>query len=270
MSTAPASKPPGKGKTTTRRQRLVKWLVYLLAPLLLGVILYQAPFVRELLAASAPLLGERGVPFLRHCLRDGDNQVRIKAGTSLKELGPRALPPLRRSLKDPDPTVRSSSANALAVLGNDAREAIPDLIEAMSDADAEVRLAALGALRMIGPEADDIIPPLCRAIKDEDRRVRELAVQSLGGLGRGRPAAVDALIEALRDPDPDVRIQVTDVFERLRPGGFSPQGETLRKVESALRRALAEEQEERIRKEIDDALEAVTKAANPFTRPTGG
>jgi HEAT repeat protein len=229
--------------------------VIVLGVLLIGWILWQAPFVRELVVGWSGRLGPRAVPLLRKVLNDSDNMVRMAAVSSLAEVGPDAVPPLLDTLREGSAAVRAESANALAYLavrGIDTSAAVPALTEALQDGDAETRVKVLRALLCAGANAHPAMPAVLRALKDE-AAVRKEAAEVLGRTGlRTDPAIVAGLLAALQDDDAEVRQEAAEALGRL--------GTPSKDVIPALRRAL-DDPDERVRKEAKESLDRLTGAA---------
>src|SRR5207249_10638914 len=108
--------------------------VAVLGVLLIGCLLYQAPFVREMVVSIAGWIGAPSVPYLRKVAsQDDDHKVRENAMRALQAIGADAVPSLTKSLTDADAEVRAEAARALLLLGDQAKEAVPILIESLKN-----------------------------------------------------------------------------------------------------------------------------------------
>src|ERR1043165_726301 len=125
------------------KQTVAKIVVILLGVVLIGWLLWLAPFVREGVVMAAGKVGTPAVPFLRMALKDQDHKVREQAIIALRAIGADAVPSLVESLNDEDVSVRSQSAGALRILGLQATVAIPQLLEAVKDPEPQVRFEAI-------------------------------------------------------------------------------------------------------------------------------
>src|SRR5262249_33445334 len=154
-----------KAPPRRRSQVLAKWLACLLGLVLIGWILYQAAWVREVLVGWAGHLGEPGVPLLRHALRDGDYKGSEAGATALRGMRGGAVPSLTKSLGSGNPRVRLEAAHALGILGPVAKDALPLLVEALQSEDASLRKQAASALGQFGVPGADAVPALVRVLR---------------------------------------------------------------------------------------------------------
>src|SRR5437762_2758393 len=128
---------------------LAKSAVICLGVVLIGWLLYQAPFVRELLVTWSTKLGPTAVPFVRHAMVDSDNYVRMAAYESMKELRGSAAPILAKNLEGPSAAVRSEAIQALMILGPESKGTLPVLVAIYPDADPECRANILRLIARI-------------------------------------------------------------------------------------------------------------------------
>ena len=82
-------------------QTLGKVFVAALGIVLIGWLLYRAPFVREIVVSIAGWIGAPSVPYLRKVgSQDNDHKVRQNAMLALRTMGTDAVPSLTASLAD--------------------------------------------------------------------------------------------------------------------------------------------------------------------------
>jgi HEAT repeat protein len=234
-------------------QTLAKCLVTLLGVILISGLLYQSAWVREIVVGMVAKLGSPAVPYLRHVLReDEDNKVRQTAHTALVEIGEDAVPSLAESLQDANPQVRRQAARALIVVGRKAQSAVPILIETLkSDKDKEIRRDVMTVLGSLGGKAQDAIPALLSALKDPDAGVRATAAEALSMIGveRDTEPIVAVLIDSLNDEAAAVRQEAAEGLGRIGPRAKSGI--------SALTRAM-EDSNTAVKKEAHEALWRIT------------
>src|SRR5438105_3304630 len=108
-------------------KKVAKGLIICVAILLLGALLWQAPWARELAVGALGKLGSPAAPWVRPFMHDPDPDVRQAAVTVLKQLGTGAVPALTRALDDADAGSRAEAAEALGFLGPAARDAVGPL-----------------------------------------------------------------------------------------------------------------------------------------------
>lgn len=160
---------------------------------------HNSPLVRR---SCAWLLGElrnnASIPFLIKALEDPDEDVRWKAGFSLKKLGSVAVPALAKVLHSGSLNARRVSAFILGEIRS--KEPITALVKALRDTDADVRWKASRSLARLG---SDVVEPLARIIKTDDVRAKRCAVWVLQQIPL--PRCTTLLAQALHDTDAEVR-----------------------------------------------------------------
>jgi HEAT repeat protein len=188
---------------------------------------------------GADELEKQGVEELVHALRDStDPMVRQYAAYLLgKAQNPRAIQPLIEALGDFDKSVREQAMLALSALG---KAAIEPLSAAMKEPKWETRYRAAEALGKIADEK--AVKPLIQALKDNRDHVRYMAVKGLREFGDSD--ATEPLIILLKDENRYVRMMAVQVLGAL--GG--------KKVHKELKKALATEDDEKVKEAINEAL----------------
>jgi len=157
-------------------------------------------------------------------------QAAWRLSRDASRMGP-AIPALTRRLTDPDESVRVAAATALERTGSLARSAVPALFDRLGDPRQSVRWSAANALSTIGLAGGDGMR-LASALRHPDEHIRAFAAWTLGEMvDQGQPAVPD-LVAAVADPDPAVRVVVVMALGKIR----SPQPEVI----DALDRALAD------------------------------
>jgi HEAT repeat protein len=184
-------------------------------------------------------LEKQGLEGLAKALRDStDPQVRQYAAYLLgKAQSPRAIQPLIEALADFDKSVRAQATLALSSIG---KAAVEPLAEAMKEPKWETRYRAAEALGKIADEK--AVKPLIQGLKDNREHVRYMAAKGLRALGDSD--AIEPMIILLGDENVYVRIMATRALGAI--GG--------KKAVEALTRALASEQDEKVRETITEAL----------------
>jgi HEAT repeat protein len=184
-------------------------------------------------------LEKQGVEGLVHALRDStDPMVRQYAAYLLgKAQNPRAIQPLIEALGDFDKSVREQAMLALSAIG---KAAIEPLSAAMKEPKWETRYRAAEALGKIADEK--AVKPLIQALKDNRDHVRYMAVKGLREFGDSD--ATEPLIILLKDENRYVRMMAVQVLGAL--GG--------KKVHKELKKALATEDDEKVKEAINEAL----------------
>ena len=235
-------------------QTLVKVVVAFLGVVLIGWLLYRAPFVRELVVSIAGQIGAPSVPYLRKVAsQDDDHKVRQNAMLALRAIGADAVPSLTASLADADAEVRAEAARALCFIGQPAKESVPSLIEVLTnDVDTTARQEAARALGMVSMKSKDAVPCLLLALKDPEAVVRVQAATALGRIGTGVDVEeiVPALVAALQDQEADVRVEGAEGLERIGPRAKA--------AIPALTKAL-QDTDRRVRREAQEALESIQR-----------
>jgi HEAT repeat protein len=189
--------------------------------------------------AGAGEMEKQGLEGLVKALHDStDPQVRQYAAYLLgKAKNPRAIQPLIEALADFDKSVREQATIALSAIG---KAAIEPLSAAMKEPQWETRYRAAEALGKIAD--DSVVKPLIQALKDNREHVRYMAAKGLRELGDTK--AVDPLIILLKDENRYVRMMAARALGVM--GG--------KKIHEELRKALAGEQDEKVKEAIQEAL----------------
>jgi HEAT repeat protein len=142
------------------------------------------------LGKIGPVAPDRAVPALTRLMREGDDDVRLTAATTLACYGPdahTAILPLMTALASDHAALRSVALRALENIGLAAKPAIPAIRDALDDGDADVRQSAARLLGKFGPSARDALNSLERRLKDDSPAVRTAAQEALLRIN-GRPA----------------------------------------------------------------------------------
>ena len=212
------STPMERAKRPAGRQRLAKGLVILLGVVVIGWLLYQAPFVREFGVGCLGRLGRRrslfsAAPWATRTSRSG-SPPRTPSGKSARTRRHR-WPRASRT------GTRKCGGRPRRAWVISARKARPPPRRSSGRSrtrNARVRVSAIRALWIVGVDADAAIPALIAALRDADDPVREAAGEGLWRLGVADDRVVAALTEALADPEAGVRAQAAESLGRLRPG----------------------------------------------------
>jgi HEAT repeat protein len=200
-------------------------------------------FVTETMIPEKPEGGEEleklGLDGLIRALQDStDPQVRQYAAYLLgKAQSPRAIQPLIESMADFDKSVRAQATLALSSIG---KAAVAPLAEAMKEPKWETRYRAAEALGKIADEK--AVKPLIQGLKDNRDHVRYMAAKGLRGLGDSD--AIEPMIILLGDENVYVRTMAVRALGAI--GG--------KKAQEALTKALAAEQDEKVRETITESL----------------
>jgi HEAT repeat protein len=220
-----------------------------------GWLLYQGAFVREMLVSLAGKFGPTAVPYLRHSLHDESNDVRRRAIETLREIGADAAPSLIDSLSDGDPQVRQDVAFALGLLNEKGKAGVPRLVELVeSDPELRVRIGAMRAFQTMRGDALPAVPVLIKALKDPEAEIRVEAAESLGRIAFFGDAdeAVVALIASLQeDRDANVRSESTEALGRI--------ASKARNAIPALLKAKSDP-DEGVRQQADEAIQRIESA----------
>ena len=169
---------------------------------------------------------------------DADPAVRRYAAYLIgKARTPEAIVSLIEALGDKDKSVREQAMLALVATG---KATVGPLTDAMKDPKWETRYRAAEALGKLADEK--AVKPLLRGLQDNRDHVRYMAAKGLAVVGDSD--AVDPLIILLKDENPFVRTMTTRALAAL--GG--------KKVQAAIRAALLDETDERVRAAMTDAL----------------
>ena len=201
------------------------------------------------LAGLSELASAESAELIALSLRDSSLVVQLRAvaalgsvrGASGEALGVHHLLPI---LKTGSPELRAGAARALGETG--ASEAMAALKELLTEGDALIQVAAIQALRKVA--APDIEDALLQALRHSDAEVVKQALEALLELARDR--ARGSVEQALRHPRWDVRQLAVQLL-----GRYSDRAAAI-----TLSEALASEQDDMVRAEIEGALRAVRKA----------
>lgn len=155
-----------------------------------------------------------------------------------KAHNPWAIQPLIEALADFDKAVREQATLALSRIG---KAAIEPLAEVMHEPKWQTRYRAAEALGKIADEK--AVKPLIQALKDNRDHVRYMAAKGLKHLGDSD--AIEPMIILLKDENPYVKMMAVRALGTI--GGT--------KAEDALKAALVEEKDEKIREAITEALQ---------------
>ncbi len=150
---------------------------------------------------------------------------------------PQAIRPLIESLGDLDKSVREQAMLGLVATG---KAAIEPLSAAMKDPRWETRYRAAEALGKLADEK--AVEPLVQGLQDSRDHVRYMAAKGLTAVGDSE--VVDPLIILLKDDNAVVRMMTVKALSAI--GG--------KKVQSAIKDALAHETNEGVREAMNAAL----------------
>ncbi|WP_292424614.1 HEAT repeat domain-containing protein [Methanoregula sp.] len=148
-----------------------------------------------------------------------------------------AIRPLIEALGDLDKSVREQAMLALVATGKAATEPLAD---AMKDPRWETRYRAVEALGKLADEK--ALKPLVWGLRDNRDHVRYMAAKGLRDLGDS--TAIDPLIILLKDENRLVRLMTVRALTAI--GG--------KKVQTAIKEALATETDEKVREAMNEAL----------------
>ena len=152
------------------------------------------------------------MPVLVHALDDPDDEVRLRAASSLENpRDGRASDALLRKLGDPQPRVAAAAARSLGALREP--KAVPELMRVIAGESDRVARAAFDALGKIGYSTS--VPQLTDELASPNTDVeREVAAVSLIGL-TGEGPALPPLLTALGNAAIPVRIAAARALGRL-------------------------------------------------------
>ncbi|MGD0533829.1 MAG: HEAT repeat domain-containing protein [Methanoregula sp.] len=184
-------------------------------------------------------LAKQGIDVLISTLHNSaDPTIRKHAAYLLgKARTAQALRPLIEALGDLDKSVREQAMLALVATGKAATEPLAD---AMKDPRWETRYRAVEALGKLADE--NALKPLVWGLRDNRDHVRYMAAKGLRDLGDS--TAIDPLIILLKDENRLVRLMTVRALTAI--GG--------KKVETAIKEALATETDEKVREAMNEAL----------------
>ena len=148
-----------------------------------------------------------------------------------------AIRPLIEALGDLDKSVREQAMLALVATGKAATEPLAD---AMKDPRWETKYRAVEALGKLADEK--ALKPLVWGLRDNRDHVRYMAAKGLRDLGDS--TAIDPLIILLKDENRLVRLMTVRALTAI--GG--------KKVQTAIKEALATETDEKVREAMNEAL----------------
>jgi HEAT repeat protein len=184
-------------------------------------------------------LEKQGIDILISTLfNDAEPAIRRYAAYLLGNArSPQVIRPLIEALGDRDKSVREQAMLALVATGKAATE---PLAATMKDPKWETRYRAAEALGKLADEK--AIKPLVQGLQDSRDHVRYMAAKGLTAVGDSE--AVDPLIILLKDENPVVRTMTTKALSAI--GGT--------KVMMAIRKALADETDDRVKAAMNAAL----------------
>ena len=175
---------------------------------------------------------------IQHLVDSTDPNVRQYVAYLLgKAKNPRAIPPLIAALGDFDKSVREQATLALSSIG---KAAIDPLSAAMKEPKWETRYRAAEALGRIADEK--AVKPLIQGLHDNRDHVRYMAAKGLRELGDSD--AIEPMIILLKDENRYVRMMAVRALGTI--GGDKAGG--------ALRQALENEPDEKVKEAIVEAL----------------
>jgi HEAT repeat protein/uncharacterized membrane protein YraQ (UPF0718 family) len=228
------------------------------------------------------------VPLVPLLYSDDVTMRRFVAG-ALGQLGDKgAVSPLIRSLKDSDEKVRENALLSLIYTFQRIRRSevvlsegeIETLVDLMGERDEPTRNRAGLALEFMGPQA---APLLMKAAKSGDRRVRLAAISTLGAIGDKQ--ATPLLLDLLRkEADLNVQEGVLISLGRIAdPKALTPVIKKLSSKDWSIRAAAAfalgrigdtravaglmtllDDEAEKVRKNVREALEAIVGESCPL------
>lgn len=198
-------------------------------------------------------IGAEAMPALTNALSNTNRITVFAVCYSLRFIGTnaaQAIPILLVNLTNSNPDIRTHSVRALGSLRFAASISLPRLTETMSDTVPSVRRAAIQAIGEYNTNATYILPALVDLIRDPDPLIRSSVINSIKNIegtnsflrfidwlastnaetrGAGVQALYDyantnrssqlALVTLLQNTNENIRVQATNVLERLDPGG---------------------------------------------------
>lgn len=184
-------------------------------------------------------LAKRGIDVLINTLHNSaDPTLRKHAAYLLGNARTtQAIRPLIEALGDLDKSVREQAMLALVATGKAATEPLAD---AMKDPRWETKYRAVEALGKLADEK--ALKPLVWGLRDNRDHVRYMAAKGLRDLGDS--TAIDPLIILLKDENRLVRLMTVRALTAI--GG--------KKVQTAIKEALATETDEKVREAMNEAL----------------
>ena len=215
--------------------------------------------------AAADTLGaslRKALASVQQGLNDPDKKVRLAAIDALETMGDDAapaLPSLVQALSDSDKFVRWSAARVIGKLAPiQPSVAVPKLAELTADPDLDVRLAALKSLERYGPAAKNVVDPyLGNAATHGDTEARIPAMKALQAIGADAAAALPAVATNLNADDSRLRQSACETLGLIGPQVAQANPALWKvtgpKIETALRRALKDDEAE-VRRAASDAL----------------
>lgn len=199
----------------------------------------KSPRVRWEAAKALGLIGdERAVAPLIEALEDENPNVRMYSAYALGEIkSPRAVEALVRSLADREWLVRWFSCWALMEIRSP--DSVKPLVSLLKRKEADTPLVVRVLEWLKHPKTTDFLLPL---LKHRDEEVRARAAFALGRAGG--PRAVEPLLQLLNDGSPKVRREAVLALARVGD----------RKVAGPLERLKAKEEDEGVRRAIEEAI----------------
>jgi HEAT repeat protein len=201
-------------------------------------------------------IGGPALPLVIAAHQDESMDVQVASFKVLIKAGKTAVPPLTKELTHPDANRRAFAALVLERIGPDAAEALPALVEVGSkDNDPEARQQAIKAMGQVGANDEKLVlSPLIAFLDDGDADIRHSAVVALGFLGPRAKAAVKGLSKRLKDSSIKVRLEVTEVLEKL--------GRDAEESIPALEEAVKTDPDASVRREAKETLDIIKRAVS--------
>ena len=237
--------------------------------------------LRQAATRALAAIGEPALPALMKTLEDPKPELREGALIGLTEMGTsasRALKPILAALDDKEITVARQAALALGAIAD--AQGVKPLIKALESRDAVLRSNAAQSLGRLGPAAAEAVPGLAGLLRSGNREQRDRSALALLQIGKAsRPGLQKLLVEK----EPRVRIlslivlgrlggseAVADIAARLKDADVEVQlfaaralrelGRDASSAREALQAALTATKDPEVRKEIVEALAAISSS----------
>lgn len=211
---------------------------------------------RQSLKALAELgsVAAESVPYLESKAQLPDGGAHCK---TLGGIGKPALPALRRLFKVANKLPESSRIDLLHGVcgkvsdGSDELDGLmPTLADCTGDPDPKIVDTALGALAGFGGKAKKFVPTVERVLRSGREDLRWMAARTLLLISPGNRGAIDELTRLVRDSrDGDTRYHAII--------WLSDEGPAAAHAAPPLRRAAADDSDQRVRRAAADALDAI-------------
>jgi hypothetical protein len=160
---------------------------------------------------------DRVLAALTKCITDSDPEVKTICIGGLGEIGAAAkssTPALETALKDGEQQVRVKAALAIQKIDPQNRSFVPVLVNEMRSGDGRLMLQ-IGAL---GADAAWAVPTLIGLLSHESPPMRALAARTLGQIGPPATSAKTALHQATRDTNAAVQGAARAALSRVSKG----------------------------------------------------